>query len=275
MKTRVISGVIIGILLFLVLNSGGYVLAAVLCAVSFVAYYELVHALSGVDNERPIKHNWLSIPGFLGILLHYGLIVFTKGDPRFFATSILCVFFGVAVLYVVRFPRYHATQAVGAVFAFLYAPVMLSFLYHIRSFPYGAAIVWVPFDAWICDTFAYLTGRIFGRHKLCPKLSPKKTVEGAIGGAFFAMLTGLIFGFLLSRTKDFGTEMIGIFALIGLACGVTAQFGDLLASAFKRDHDIKDYGSLIPGHGGFMDRFDSVIFVTPVVYALVRVLVVR
>jgi phosphatidate cytidylyltransferase len=109
---------------------------------------------------------------------------------------------------------------------------------------------------------------LFGKHKIAPKLSPKKSLEGCIGGVVGAALLGVIYAAI---TKN---RMIGIdnpyilFATIGAASSVISQIGDLAASAIKRNHEIKDYGTLIPGHGGILDRFDSIIFTAPIVYYL-------
>ena len=110
------------------------------------------------------------------------------------------------------------------------------------------------------DIFAYFTGYFFGKHKMAPNLSPKKTIEGAIGGLVASSLLSWLFGFIFMR------EMAPVCRVLGLVGGAAGMAGDLTASAFKRKMGIKDYGNLIPGHGGIMDRFDSVIFVAPVVY---------
>ena len=108
-----------------------------------------------------------------------------------------------------------------------------------------------------------------GKHKLVPQLSPKKTIEGSIGGILGSALVGALFGFFL-LDKTFGGNQFGIMLfIIGAIGSVISQVGDLAASAIKRNHDIKDYGNLIPGHGGIMDRFDSVIFTAPMIYFLV------
>ena len=241
-------------------------MAAVLLILSMIAYFELMRA-TGV-HQAGKKCSGIEMAGYIGIILHYGLMLFMGRDIRFFGISILFVFFAVMIVYVLTFPKYQAQQAMAVIFSFLYAPVMLSFIYLLRIGNYGQYIVWVPFVAWICDTFAYLAGRAFGRHKLCPKLSPKKTVEGAIGGVVGSVAAGAIFGTVLSNAATHNPDMIWMFMIITLVAGVISQIGDLAASGIKRDHQIKDYGNLIPGHGGIMDRFDSVIFVTPMVYLL-------
>ena len=107
---------------------------------------------------------------------------------------------------------------------------------------------------------AYFTGYFLGKHKLCPKISPKKTIEGSIGGIIGSVVLSALFGY-------FFFERILIHCIIiGIIGGIVSQFGDLTASVFKRKMGIKDYGNLIPGHGGILDRFDSVLFTAPMVY---------
>ena len=137
----------------------------------------------------------------------------------------------------------------------------------------GKYLVWlIVLSSWGCDTCAYCTGMLLGKHKLVPVLSPKKTIEGAVGGVAGSAVLGYVYaGF-------FGQNMLEITnpcLACALACGVAAvisQVGDLAASAIKRNHDIKDYGKLIPGHGGVMDRFDSALMVAPLVYIISRYL---
>ena len=124
--------------------------------------------------------------------------------------------------------------------------------------------------AWITDTFAYFTGYFLGKHKLCPKISPKKTVEGSIGGTLFCVFAFLIYGFIVSKIDSgFVPNYAGI-ALVGLCMSVLSQIGDLLASVVKRAYGIKDYGNLFPGHGGVLDRFDSVLVLAPFLLVLIE-----
>jgi len=125
------------------------------------------------------------------------------------------------------------------------------------------------FGPWITDVFAYLTGRLFGRHKLIPEISPKKTVEGAIGGIVFCTLAAVLFGFVLSKTADDITAVGYLpLAIAGFLISILSQIGDLILSAVKRRYAIKDFGWILPGHGGILDRFDSVIGVVPVMLIL-------
>ena len=176
-------------------------------------------------------------------------------------------------VYVFRFPVYKAQQVMTAFFCAFYPCVLFSFVYLTRELTHGIYLVWFIFiSSWICDTCAYLSGMALGRHKLAPVLSPKKSVEGAVGGTVGSALVGALFAwiFLLPVRKD--VSVVWVAAVICAAGAVISQVGDLAASAIKRNHEIKDYGKLIPGHGGIMDRFDSVLFTAPIIYYLSVVL---
>ena len=139
----------------------------------------------------------------------------------------------------------------------------------------GAVAVWLIFlSSWGCDTCAYCVGMLLGKHKMAPKLSPKKSVEGGIGGIVGAALLGAIFALAANKITGAGVNP-GQYAIICGVGGMISQIGDLAASAIKRNHDIKDYGKLIPGHGGILDRFDSVIFTAPIIYYLATFLAGR
>lgn len=269
MKTRVISGIVIGVVLAVVLLTGGYLLAATLLAVSFISFFELTRA-TGIHAQGK-KCNALELCGYISIVVHYVQMILVK-DYRYYIFSIMFAFFLIMVCYVMNFPKFTATMAITTFFCFVYAPVNMSFVYLLRIRPFGQYFAWIPFIAWVCDTCAYFTGRAFGKHKLVPKLSPKKTIEGAIGGVVGSVIVGSIMGYILYVRESLDYGIIIAFMLITFAGSIIAQLGDLLASGIKRDHNIKDYGQLIPGHGGIMDRFDSVIFVIPCIYFLAAVL---
>ena len=268
MKTRVISGIVIALVLAGVLIPGGYLLAAVLFAVSLISYYELTKA-TGVHQEN-VRFNALEICGYIAIIVHYVQMILV-GSHKYYIFSVMFAFFLLMVCYVLNFPKFKAMQAMAAFFCFVYAPVNMSFVYLLRLRPYGQFFAWIPFIAWVCDTSAYFAGRAFGKHKMAPVLSPKKTIEGAIGGVLGSVIVGAIFGYIIFSHETHNISVIYLLMLITFIGSIIAQLGDLLASGIKRDHNIKDYGNLIPGHGGIMDRFDSVIFVIPCIYFLVSV----
>ncbi len=116
-------------------------------------------------------------------------------------------------------------------------------------------------SAWSTDTFAYFCGYFFGKHKLIPKISPKKTVEGAVGGIFFCVLSFIVYAIILHNNYNMSPNYLK-FIFLAVITSVISQLGDLAASAIKRNYNIKDYGNIFPGHGGVLDRFDSVLAVS-------------
>ena len=153
--------------------------------------------------------------------------------------------------------------------------IMASFgaLVLLRDRDFGLYLVILTlYGPWISDVFAYFCGRLFGRHKLIPDVSPKKTVEGAVGGVVFCALAAVLYGFIL---KTFIGEINSVsyfaLALIGAVIAVISQIGDLIMSHIKRKYGIKDYGFILPGHGGILDRFDSVLGVVPLVVILCEI----
>ena len=140
-----------------------------------------------------------------------------------------------------------------------------SFAYHCvavlrEEYSWGFLLIFLA--AWGSDTFAYFVGRALGKHKLIPKISPKKTVEGAIGGALAGMLLYPLFGLILTSVTDYSVNYI-LLAILGFLAAIVSQIGDLIMSAIKRNDEIKDFGKIFPGHGGFLDRFDSILTVAP------------
>ena len=153
--------------------------------------------------------------------------------------------------------------------------IMASFgaLVLLRDRDFGLYLVILTlYGPWISDVFAYFCGRLFGRHKLIPDVSPKKTVEGAVGGVVFCALAAILYGFIL---KMFIGEISSVsyvsLALIGAVIAVISQIGDLIMSHIKRKYGIKDYGFILPGHGGILDRFDSVLGVVPLIVILCEI----
>lgn len=269
--TRLLSSAVIVMIALATLLAGGYLLAAVLLVISLIAYKELCKVCKVHVEGQSV--NALEMAGYLGITVYYAVIIFT--DSR--DAQLLCILFVLIAymfVYVFTFPKYQAVQVMTGFFAFIYGPVMFSFIYMTRELSYGIYIVWMIFiSSWICDSCAYLTGILIGKHKLTPKLSPKKSVEGAVGGVAGSALVGGLYGYFVVEGVVSGQEITWVFVIISAAGAMISQIGDLAASAIKRNHDIKDYGHLIPGHGGIMDRFDSVIFTAPIIYALAALLI--
>lgn len=265
-KTRLLSSIVLVILIASVLLMGGPVLFLFTLFVALKAFFEMTKATK-VRGENQ-KVCLLEIFGAMGVLGYYGVIYFANTETYIMLTITLTI---VAILfvYVFTFPKYEANQIMAAIFSFIYAPIMLAYLYLTRNLENGIYIVWLIFiSSWICDTCAYVVGMAVGKHKLAPVLSPKKSIEGGIGGIVGAALVGLIYALILKRIGVSHGNLLWVFPVISAIGAMISQVGDLAASAIKRNFGIKDYGRLIPGHGGIMDRFDSVIFTAPMIYYL-------
>lgn len=265
MLTRCISGAILAVLALVFMYVGGPVLAIVLLLTSLVAYKELTNALKVNKGEK--KLCTLEIIGLPGVVLYYLAVYF--GDDTFLLMSIVGVFMAEMFCYVITFPKYRAEQVVSSIFSFLYAPVMLSFVYLTRNTEYGIYMVWlILLSSWVCDTCAYFVGVTIGKKRIFPVLSPKKSLEGCIGGVAGSAIVGGLYAFIFLRDVLPGENIVWAVVFICAAGAIMSMVGDLAASAIKRNHEIKDYGKLIPGHGGIMDRFDSMIVTAPMIYFL-------
>ena len=266
--TRLISGIILVIIALVTIIAGGPVLFATLLLISLIGMHEL-YRVTGVEQEGVSP---LALAGYLGACLYYALIWFQQMQYEMIVligTLIILMF-----VYVFSFPRYHSEQIMAAFFGIVYVAVMLSCIFQTRSLQDGVFKVWLIFlCSWGCDTCAYCVGMLFGKHKMSPKLSPKKSVEGAIGGVAGAAVLGAVYAAAIGSRLQASGNQIPVYALICAVGALISMVGDLAASAIKRNHEIKDYGTLIPGHGGILDRFDSVIFTAPVIYFLTDILI--
>lgn len=264
--TRLASGIVLVIIALLTMSLGGLPLWGVLLLISLVAYRELTKALLCATDDK--KLNALEILGIAGVFAYYGAIYFSDAEVMLLM-CIVGVFMAQMFAYVIAFPKFQANQVVAAFFSFMYAPVMLSFVYLTRECPQGIYIVWmILISAWGCDTCAYVVGKLIGKKKIFPVLSPHKSLEGCIGGVAGAAFIGALYGYFFVEQMFPQQRVAWIVAFICGAGAIMSMVGDLAASAIKRNHNIKDYGKLIPGHGGIMDRFDSMIVTAPMIYFL-------
>lgn len=257
-KTRLISGIVLVIIALATIISGSWILFFTLLAVSLIGMRELYKVMKVSDEHVTV----LELVGYLGAVLYY---IAMKADFGNYGTmAIIISMILILFVYVFGYPKYHAEQVMAAFFGVVYVAVMLSFIYLTRSLPDGKFLVWMIFlCSWGCDTCAYCVGMLIGKHKMAPVLSPKKSIEGAVGGVAGAALLGVIYA---AATQGKMAE----YALICAVGALISMVGDLAASAIKRNQNIKDYGKLIPGHGGILDRFDSVIITAPVIYYLAK-----
>ena len=272
--TRLISGILLLTFTFVTMFFGGQLLLITLFMISLIGLYELYKVMK-------FENTPLACVGYLGAFAWY-LNIDTKPNaildikvPELMIFSIVVV--AALLIFVVKYPKYSANQLFSTIFGIFYIPVMISFIFKTReTIAFGQWLAWMVYvSSWGSDTCAYAVGRLFGKHKLAPDLSPKKSVEGSIGGIIGSALIGVIFGLIMSNFTGKSENLIIIFAVIGGLGSIISQIGDLAASGIKRNYDIKDYGHLIPGHGGILDRYDSIIITAPIVYFLSLYLVGR
>ena len=259
-KIRLVSGIGLLLLAFLAVFLGGYFFSVVIFILSITGMYEL---LKTKDMQKTEIAYLLYLLNFF-----YYLLVIIKFEIPIYA-FIIAVLTLLSSYYVVRFPKFNFDQVIFAFFVFIYTGLLISFMIHTRNMNNGKWLIWLTFiSSWGCDTCAYCFGMLFGKKKLTKILSPKKTVEGAIGGITGAVIISLIFTVFIVKHTSISSDAFYKIPLITLVGAVLSEIGDLLASGIKRDSSIKDFGNIIPGHGGILDRFDSVIFISPVIYIL-------
>lgn len=260
-KTRLLSGIVLVILMVGILYLGGYVTGAATLMLSLIGMYELLRIYR--------LHKALAgIIGYISTIGYYILLFINKQE--YIMPLMMAFVIALLTLYVMRFPAYTDKEIMAVAFSFLYVSIMMSYFYLIRELKYGGAFIVLVFVcSWINDTCAYCVGVKFGKHKMTPKLSPKKSIEGLFGGIIGSALVGALYGiFFNSNVYELNNAPV-LFAVIGMLGAFVAVVGDLTASAIKRNNEIKDYGRLILGHGGILDRFDSIIFVAPIIYYLI------
>lgn len=264
-RTRLLSGIILVAAALVLIITGGEVLLAGLFAVSMIGVFELYRIFQ-------MEKSLLGGIGYLAVLVYYvNLKISFISEMEMFVLGFLIL---IMAVYVFKFPQYKANQVFAGFTGVFYVAVMLSCIYQTRMMTSGIYVVWLIFlCSWGSDTCAYCVGVLIGRHKMAPKLSPKKSVEGAVGGVLGAALLTMLYGWIFQEQMNLTTEYIFLLAGISAVGALISMIGDLAASAVKRDYQIKDYGKLIPGHGGILDRFDSVIFTAPIVYYLARYLI--
>ncbi len=244
-------------------------------ALSVAAAYEMLNCFGEKKKLR------FAIPSYLFALspmLPYLASVWWNVSPY----PILCALCAVYLIYLFTVTvfakgtiRFEQTASVFT--AVLYVVITFSSIVALRYIPGGKYIYLLTFlGPWVSDTFAYFCGRLFGKHKLIPEVSPKKTVEGSIGGIIFTAVGFVVYGMIVNHITDYALGLTYIpLALTGMIVSVISQIGDLSASLIKRNYGIKDYGFIFPGHGGVLDRFDSVLLTAPVLLIVCHLTVLR
>ena len=259
-KTRLLRGIVLVAAALVLIITGGDVLLFSTLLISYIGMFEL-YRIFHVEKELP------GIVGYLAATVFYCNLKWA------FLPDLMVVVLGFLMalmfVYVFTYPKYKTEQMLAVFFGVFYVAVMLSYVYQIRTLERGLYLAFLVFlCSWGCDTCAYCVGMLIGKHKMSPKLSPKKSVEGAVGGVAGAALLTALYCFIFRSPMHLERGEIVILAVIAAIAGLISMVGDLTASAIKRNYDIKDYGKLIPGHGGILDRFDSMIITAPIIYFL-------
>ena len=261
MLKRVITSIVaLCVLIPILLLSNTWVLPIAVAICCFIANYEMLKCIGLVSRIE------LSMP-LLAVSVIAPIFARSINSLDKFYIAFSCVVFAI-ILYIMAVAVFSKGRdgvediSVSAIMSFyvtigFVSIVLLHDLFTMGHYTYLLIFI----GAWITDIFAYFCGRLFGKHKLIPEVSPKKTVEGSIGGTIFAGLSFVLFGFVLNSIEisiELGYIQLFVF---GIIAAVVAQIGDLSMSVIKRRYGIKDFGNIFPGHGGMLDRFDSVLAV--------------
>ena len=269
MKERLVVAAIFVPILFIVLFFlPPYALAAVMSIVCAISAYELVHAIGAKENERITIYAVFSA-ALIPIGAYFGVseLVFTA------VFLILLCFVFVEAIIVFRTKREISfAQIMTTLFGGLLIPFFLSSLVSLKVMQEGRLLVLLPvISAFITDGGAFFIGRFLGKHRAFPLISPKKTVEGYVGGLVIGTAAIIIYGFIVYSATLYEVRFWALI-LYGIIGAVVTELGDLAFSLVKREFDIKDFGRLLPGHGGALDRFDSMVFAAPAMYLLISVI---
>ena len=259
MLKRIITAVVALVLLVPILwFSDTVVFPIAISLLCTVACYEMLKCMG------QLKHAALSVPV---ILFGAGMPIVARYAHEYIVPLILLLFCYITVCSVIGYRKADVTK-IGIAFYEIFSIIVgFTLLVRVRDLrPYEYLIIFVA--AWMTDTFAYFTGCFLGKHKLCPEISPKKTVEGAIGGVVGAVVGSVILAFIINGCGVGVHFNVLEAALTAIPLSFIGQIGDLSASLAKRHFGVKDYGNIFPGHGGVLDRFDSIIPIAVMVYII-------
>lgn len=252
---RFFSGLIGFLLLLLVIIKGGYLLKISLYIVALIGLREFYKAMENI-NIKPIY--------FIGYLGSTGIFLCFIVNNNLF-NIILTTIVLISLVSIVFFKKIKLEDVSITIIGMLYIPFLLFHIIYLS----GSKYIWLIFIiAFGTDTFAYIVGNLLGKRKLCPMVSPNKTIEGSIGGILGSVLLVLIYSAI------FKLDNLWIIVIISFIGSIASQLGDLTASMIKRQVGIKDYGFIMPGHGGVLDRFDSIIFTAPLIYYCVEIFLI-
>ena len=265
MKTKIkrfISGMILFLAVAVILIFGNS--TAVNLTISAVAIIAINEYFNSLSKKYKVER-WIG--NILAILLAFINVLPKEILILMFPIGIALLFFKVIITEM----KTNFVDIAITGFGIIYIIGFIMFIPLIYMSEHGKLLIWyLAISAWGTDTFAYLVGIKFGKHKLTP-LSPKKSIEGSIGGIVGSTLIAIIYTYFINKICNAGISYLAITG-IGVALSVLAQIGDLAASSIKRYVDIKDFGKIIPGHGGMLDRIDSILFIAPFAYFLLTMI---
>lgn len=257
MRTRVWTGVIGIPLLIFILYTGGFVLVIGVSLLTFAGVMEYTNAINRAI--RP-KIN------LVFMLLLAAMITITIKLDYYFLMPVLLVCFIAIFCYEILSGNVGIQRGSAMLFGLIYVPVMFGYLFLFENLQNGVYYLWMIFIiAFSTDTAAYFVGKSIGKTHFAPKISPKKTVAGSVGGIIAAGLCTILYGVILGNFFSFVLPWYFYLGL-GVTASIAGQCGDLTASMIKRRVKIKDFGRSLPGHGGILDRFDSILFIIPLIY---------
>lgn len=261
MKQRLISAFFGIIVLVLVLLGNQIVFDIVVTLIAAVAIYEVIGAV-GLKKFKLLTLTAMLMPVAVMLSSHY---------IEKHMTAIIFAFLALFMLMMLFNHKEYTFVNIATVFT-VATMISLPFVYVSMTRRLGNEnldVLVILIGCWITDSCAYFTGYFFGKHKLAPKISPKKTIEGSIGGVVGVILILVAYSYAAGNIMNVEVNIMPA-VVVGLVAGIISQFGDLCASIIKREHNIKDFGNIMPGHGGVMDRFDSLILVAPAVYYILK-----
>ena len=263
MKTRILTSIVlILILIIMCIFAETDVFSAGLAIVTLIGVYEML------DCTKMKKNPFIAVPLYIAAVSAPFLMRHFRGEffshlPKLIISMLLFVLYILTVI-VFSNGKLDIGEVFAAVMLSLYIIGALTCIMYVRDLENGGYYwIFAFIGAWITDIFAYFTGRFFGKHKLIPEISPKKTVEGSIGGTVFCVLGFVVYAVILRECFNINVNIL-ICAITGFVSAIVSQIGDLSMSAIKRHYGIKDFGNILPGHGGILDRFDSIMAVAVV-----------
>lgn len=262
MAKRIITGAcLIAVLIPLLIFSDTWAFPISLSIVSMLCVFEMLRCIGFHKNVA------LTLPLYAFALAFPPLLRFFKEDVAFVAKiAIMCVMLYLIYLFafiIFSHGKILYSDALTMCVTVFYILLAINTLIYIRDFEKGQYIYLLTFiGAWVTDTFAYFTGVFFGKHKLIEDVSPKKTIEGSVGGTLFCAIGFVVLGLIVGAIDTSVEPNLVFLAISGILIAIISQLGDLIMSVIKRHYGIKDYGKLLPGHGGVLDRFDSILAVS-------------